>query len=87
MVRCLLSPILLFHLLLLDLVEPEVNTIKLELNFNQILPAEYLVFKLLIHGVHKAGLVQLKLEGFLEELCLWRILLEDRRHQLQHVRF
>merc|ERR1719430_2733673 len=39
MVRSFLSPFLLLHLLLLDLVEP----------------AEDLVFKLLIHGVNKAG--------------------------------
>merc|ERR1719430_3127956 len=71
MVRSFLSPFLLLHLILLDLVEP----------------AEDLVFKLLIHGVNKAGLVQLKLQGFLEELCLGWILLEDRRHQLQHVGF
>merc|ERR1719370_1152059 len=71
MVRSFLSPLLLLHLLLLDLVEP----------------AEDFVFKLLIHGVNKAGLVQLKLQGFLEKLCLGWILLEDRRHQLQHVGF
>ena len=52
-----------------------------------IIPAKDLVFKLLIHSVDKTGLVHLKLEGFLEELCLGLILLEDGRHQLQHIRF